>query len=98
MLVHGDEYFIVGGREERKHALNLLRGVEQSCNSGSGVVTVSDSQLLGRTLTLRQWRIEYDQTSSIVFRALNALGLTDARGVSTLGTDDVGGPQSKPNQ
>ena len=47
---------------------------------------------LGRTLTLRQWRIEYEPDQLHVSRALKALGLTDAKGVATPGTDDMGGP------
>ena len=44
-----------------------------------------------RTLTLRQWRSECEPDQQHVSRALKVLGLTDARGVATLGTDDVGG-------
>ena len=57
--------------------------IEQCCNSGSRVVTV-----------LRQWGIEYEPDQQHVSRALQALGLTDARSVATPGTDDVGGPKS----
>ena len=48
-LVRGDDFLKVGRREGRKHALNLVARcirIEQSCNSGSGVVTVSDSHFL----------------------------------------------------
>ena len=58
ILVHGDDFFIVGRREERKHALSLLRGAYEL----SRVVTLgaesSQSRtisFLGGTLTLRQW-------------------------------------------
>ena len=58
ILVHGDDFFKVGRREARKHALNLLRSAYEL----SRVVTLgpesSQSQtatFLGRTLTLRQW-------------------------------------------
>ena len=50
ILVQGDDFFIVGRREGRKHALSLLRGAYQlskSCNSGPRVVQVTDNQLLG---------------------------------------------------
>ena len=48
---------------------------------------------LGRTLTLRQWGIEYEPDQH-VSRALKALGLTNARAVATPGTDDAGGPKA----
>ena len=53
------------------------------------------ASFLGRTLTLRQWRIEYEPDQQSVSRALKALGLADAKGVATPGTDDVGGPERK---
>ena len=63
ILVHGDDFFKVGRQEGRKHALSLLRGAYEL----SKVVTLgpesSQSQtasFLGRTLTLRQWGIEYE--------------------------------------
>ena len=49
---------------------------------------------MGRKLTLRQRRIEYESDQQHVSRAWKALGLTDAKGVATLGTDDVGGPKA----
>ena len=51
------------------------------------------ASFLGRTLTLRQWRVEYGPAQQHVSRALTALGLTNAKGVATPGTDDVGGPK-----
>ena len=45
---------------------------------------------LGRTLTLRQWTIVYEPDQQHVSRALKVLGLTDACGVATPGTDDAG--------
>ena len=90
-------FFIVGRQEGRKHALSLLRGAYGL----SKVVTLgpesSQSQtasFLGRTLTMRQWGIEYEPDQQHVSRALKALGLTNAKGVATLGTDDVGGPKA----
>ena len=75
-----------------KHALSLLRGAYEL----SKVVTLgaqsSQSQtviFLGRTLTLRQWRIKYEPDHQHVSRALKALGLTNTKGVATPGTDDV---------
>ena len=95
--VHGDDYFIVGRQGGRKHALSLLRGAYEL----SKIVTLGpeSSQLqtasfLGRTLTLPQWRIEYEPDQQHVSRALKALGLTNAEGVATPGTDDVGGPKA----
>ena len=64
-------------RAGRKQAVDHGSNIEQSCNSGFGVVTVSDSQLLGRTLTLRQWRTEYEPDQLHVS--------------ATPGTDDFGG-------
>ena len=87
----------MGRREWRKHVLSLLRGAYDL----SKVVTFgpesSHSQtvsFLGRTLTLRQWRIEYEPDQQHVSRALKALGLIDAKGLATPGTDDVCGPKA----
>ena len=87
----------MGRQDGRKHALSLLRGAYEL----SKVVTLgpesSQSQtasFLGRTLTLRQWGIEYEPDQQHVSRALKALGLTNAKGVATPGTDDVGGPKA----
>ena len=52
------------------------------------------ASFLGRTLTLRQWGIELEPDQQHVSRALKALGLTNAEGVATPGTDDVGGPKA----
>ena len=97
ILVHGDDFFIVSRQEGRKHALSLLRGAYEL----SKVVTLgpesSQSQaasFLGRTLTSRQWGIEYEPDQQHVSRALKALGLTNAKGVATPGSDDVGGPKA----
>ena len=43
---------------------------------------------------MRQWGIEYEPDQQHVSRALKALGLTNAKGVATLGTDDMGGPKA----
>ena len=95
--MHGDDFFIVGRQEGRKHALSLLRGANQL----SEVVTLgpesSQSQrasFLGRTPTLRQWRLEYEPDQQHVSRALKALGLTNAKGVASPGSNDVGGPMA----
>ena len=97
ILVHGDDFFIVGRREGRKHALSLLRGAHEL----SKVVTLGPESsqsrtvsFLGRTLTLRQWRIGYEPDQQHVSRALKALGLTNARGVATPGIDDAGGSKA----
>ena len=90
-------FFIVGRQEGRNHALSLLRGAYQL----SEVVTLGSESLqsqtasfLGRTPKLRQWRLEYEPDQQHVSRALKALGLTNAKGVASLGTDDVGGPKA----
>ena len=77
ILVHGDDFLIVGRREVRKHVLSLLRAAYEL----SKVVTLgwelSQSRtfsFLGRTLTLRQRRIEYEADQQHVSRALKALG------------------------
>ena len=81
ILVHGDEFFMVGRREGRKHALSLLRGAY-----GLGkVVTLGPESSQSRTISF------FGRTQH-VSRALKALGLTDVRGVATPGTDDAGGP------
>ena len=75
ILVHGDDLFIVGRREGRKHALSLLR----SAYKQTTVVTLGPessqsrtASFLGRTLTLRQWGIEYEPDQQHDSRALNA--------------------------
>ena len=71
--------FMVGRQEGRKHALSLQRGacglstVETLGPESSQSQTAS---FLGRTLTLRQWRIEYEPGQQHVSGALKALGLT----------------------
>ena len=97
ILVHGDDFFIVGRCQGRKYVLSLLRGAYEL----SKVVTLGPESsqsrtvsFLGRTLTLRQRGIEYEPDHQHVSRALKALGLTDAKGVATPGTDDVGGPKA----
>ena len=97
ILVHGDDFFIVGLQEGRKHELSLLRGayeLSKVVTLGPGSSQSRTASFLGRTLTLRQWRIEYEPDQQHVSRALKALGLTGAKGVATLGTDDVGGPKA----
>ena len=95
--MHGDDFSIVGRQEGRKHALSLLRGAYELSN----VVTLgpesSQSQtgsFLGKTPTLRQWRLEYEPDQQHVSRALKALGVANAQGVVSPGTDDVGGPKA----
>ena len=92
--VHGDGFFIVGRCEGRQHTLSLLQGAYDL----SKVVTLGPESshsrtvsLWGRTLTLRQWRVEYEPHHQHVSRALKVLGLTDARCVASPGTDAVGG-------
>ena len=87
----------MGRREERKHALSLLRGACELSN----VVTLGPESsqsrtvsFLGRTLTLRHWGIECAPDRQHVSRALKALGLTNARDVATPGIDDAGGPKA----
>ena len=97
ILVHGDDFFTVGRREGRKHTLSLLRGANELCKVVTLAPESSQSRtvsFLGRTLTLRQWGIEYETDQQHDSRALKALGLTDAKGVATPGTDDVGGPKA----
>ena len=81
----------------RKHALNLLRRAYELSKVVSLGPESSQSRtisFLGRTLELRQWGIENEPDHQHVSRALNALGLTDGKGVATPGTDDVGGPKA----
>ena len=88
--------FMVGRQEGRKHALSLQRGACELSTVETLGPESSQSQtasFLGRTLTLRQWRIEYEPGQQHVSGALKALGLTNAKGVATPGTDDVGGPR-----
>ena len=91
-------FFIVGRQEVRKHALSLLRGafeLSKVVTLGPGSSQSRTASFLGRTLTLRQWRIEYEPDQQHVSRAMKAFGLTGARGVATPGTDDdVAGPKA----
>ena len=77
ILVHGNDFFIVGRQEGRKHALSLRLGADEL----SKVVTLgpesSQSQtasFLGRTLTLRQWGIEYEPDQQHVSQRLEGSG------------------------
>ena len=95
--MHGDDFFNLGRQEGRKHALSLLRSAYEL----SKVLTLGPESwhsqtgsVLGRTPTLRQWRLEYEPDQQHVSRALKALGLANAHGVVSPGTDDVGGPKA----
>ena len=97
ILVYADDFFMAGRREERKHALGLLRGACELSNVMTldpGSSQSRTASFLVRTLTLRQWRIEHEPDQQHVTRVLKALGLTDAKVVATPGTDDVGGPKA----
>ena len=78
ILVHGDDLFIEDRRERRKHTPSLLQGAYER----SKVVTLGPESsqsrtfsFLGRTLTSRQWRIEFEPDQQHVSRALKVLGL-----------------------
>ena len=43
---------------------------------------------------MRQWRIEYEPDQQHVSRALKALGLANAEGVASPGTDNICGPKA----
>ena len=97
ILVHGDDFFIVDRFEERKRALSLLRSayeLRKVVTLGTESSQSQTASFLGRTLTLRHWGIEYEPDQQHVSRGLKALGLTNAKGVATLGTDDVSGPRA----
>ena len=77
ILANGDDSSVVGQREEPKHALSPL----QSACELSKVVTLGPESsqswtisFLGRTLTLRQWRIEYEMDQKHVSRAFEGFG------------------------
>ena len=57
ILVHGGVFFIVGrvAKACAEFVARCIR-IKQSCNSGSGVVTVSDSQLLGQNTDIATMR------------------------------------------
>ena len=74
-------FFIVGRREGREHTGSLLQGP----NELSKVVTLGPESsqsrtviFLGRTLTLRQWRIEYEPDQQHCFSRPEGSG-TDRR-------------------
>ena len=80
ILVHGDDFFSGPTGEAKACTEFAARCIqaEQSCDYGPRVVAVTDSEFLGQDADV----------------ALKALGLTNAEGVATPGTDDVGGPQN----
>ena len=87
----------MGPRDGRKHALSLFRGAYEL----STVVTLGPESSQSRTisffdgtLTLRRWRIEYEPVQQHVSRALKPLGLSNAQGLATPGTDDAGVPKA----
>ena len=89
--------FHLGRQEGRECALCLLRGayeLSKVVTLGPGSSQSRTASFLGRTLTLRQWGVEYEPDQQHVSRALKALGLTGAEGVATPETDDVGGPKA----
>ena len=82
ILVHGDDLFIVGRQEEREHVLRLLRSAYELgkvVTLGPGPSQSRTATILGRTLTLRRWGIEYEPDQQHVSRTLKALGLTGAK-------------------
>ena len=91
ILVHGND-FLVGRQEGRKHAQSLLRGAYEL----SKVVTLGPESSQSQTASFfgRQWRLEYEPHQQHVSRAFKAYGLTNAKGVASPGTDDVGGPKA----
>ena len=82
-----------GAKACTEFAARCIRA-EQSCDSGPRVVAVTDSEFLGQDTDVATVGIEYDPDQQHVSRALKALGLTNAKGVATSGTDDVGGPKA----
>ena len=75
---NGDDFFIVGRREGRKHALSLLRGAYEL----SKVVTLGPESsqsrtvsFLGRTLTLRQWGIEHESDQQACLARIEGFGI-----------------------
>ena len=56
------------------------------------VVAVTDSEFLGQDINVAT--VENRSRDKHVSHALKALGLTNAKGVATPGTDDVGGPKA----
>ena len=87
ILVHGDDSLKVGRQEGRKHALGLLRG---ACEL-SKVATLGPESSQSQTASFLG---EYEPDQQHVSRALKASGLTNAKGVATPGTDDVGGSKA----
>ena len=83
----------MGRREVRKARTEFVARCIRIEQSGDPWQSRTAS-FLGRTLTLRHWGIEFEPDQQHVSRALEALGLTDAKGVATLGTDDVDGPKA----
>ena len=79
ILVHGEEFFIMGRREGRNRALSLPRSayeLSKVVTPGPQPSQSRTASFLGRTLTLRQWGIESEPDQQHVSRALKPLGLT----------------------
>ena len=66
---------------------------EKSCDSGPRLVAVTDSEFLGQNTDVVKVenRVRARPAACFLRLELKALGLTDAKGVATPGTDDVGG-------
>ena len=81
-LENGDDCFIVGRQKGREHAWDLLQAVyelSKVVTLGPGPSLSQAVTFLGRTQTLRKWRIQYEPDKQHVPRSLKALGLTGVR-------------------
>ena len=98
ILLHGDDFFIVGRREGRKHALNLLRSAYELRKN----VTLGPESSQSRTASFFFWQNTDIATMENRVRArpaacvprLEGLGIDRCYGCSDSWTDDVSGPRA----
>ena len=82
-----------GAKACTEFAARCIRA-EQSCDSGPRVVAVTDSEFLGQDADVATVGNRVRARPAACFPRLKALGLTNAKGVATPRTDDVGGPKA----
>ena len=95
ILVHSKLFFCkVGRREERKHTLSPLQGayeVSKSRNPGARVVTISDSQFLGKNIDVATVENQLRARPAACFSRIEGSGSDHGSECGHSGTDDAGG-------
>ena len=91
VLVHGDDFLIVGRRAGREFTLNLLRQhyeLSQVEMLGTGTGEVKELRFLGRILSVQDWGIQYEPDPTHHEQVIAELNLSQARGVASPGAPD----------